>query len=738
MEDEEDNGANNIDNSMILPSFINKKYLEKKFNEEKSEQGEIDNNILHKKIINDNIKLTIYEVDKTNNIEHKIYESDDFRKVIRKYTKINIEKDDFDIILVEILKIGLFIIESKNIVAYGAFFFIKFNDSTREIEILAEEKDRKFKLLTEFSNGNFAYNRYIHRPIFTEDSFYIYDIKQNEKHLLHNYGEYDSICISESDEEDAEYSINSSKYAFFSNGFAFTNYMCFNEDNKHIYLNVVEEFNLQIYTFDFVGLNAYIEKLIYDNNYLYLLKTDDKKLITDNRVYIFDIKKKKFYPNSIKISYKNEKGIKNILYKKIKNKEISEINIIYHDENLKFDGMEIILDSHFIQKETKMSLILSNDLENLDLLLKKLRKDKIACKFILIVNGSSAEKTFYFIKNQNYKSLFINGIIYTSNIEKYEEIKYKHPDFFKIICVQVKEIVKFIKDNFGQMKDNNKNYYINSIINNFTYKDVYYPLHKELSKYYGDENEKSYALKYKIFSGFLKNEKAIKNDIKENLLLSCQMYKELIKKNYEKIIICYLKDKNFSETINLLLMKKDISIYKKIGYFIGNLMHSLVEFGKNTKRGVNSNLIFYRGMQLTIIDLLEFLKNRGLKIAFPNFVSLVDNKDLAEIVSERKMPDEERRIKQLYSVIMKINYLYDDGYEPSVFNIKDLSQNPDEEEFILLPFTFLKLKTIAINSSKYIADFELDIIGKKEILEYKIKESKIIEFDNKESIMFAK
>ena len=107
---------------MILPSFINKKYLEKKFNEEKSEQEEIDNNILHKKIINDNIKLTIYEVDKANNIERKIYESDDFRKVIRKYTKINIEKDDFDIILVEILKNGLFIIESKNIVTYGAFF----------------------------------------------------------------------------------------------------------------------------------------------------------------------------------------------------------------------------------------------------------------------------------------------------------------------------------------------------------------------------------------------------------------------------------------------------------------------------------------------------------------------------------------------------------------------------------------------------------------------------------------
>jgi hypothetical protein len=48
------------------------------------------------------------------------------------------------------------------------------------------------------------------------------------------------------------------------------------------------------------------------------------------------------------------------------------------------------------------------------------------------------------------------------------------------------------------------------------------------------------------------------------------------------------------------------------------------------------------------------------------------------------------------------------------------------------------LKSIRIDSSKYIADLELDILGKKEILENKIKESKTIEFDEKQNIMFAK
>ena len=88
--------------------------------------------------------------------------------------------------------------------------------------------------------------------------------------------------------------------------------------------------------------------------------------------------------------------------------------------------MEIIKDSQFIEKETKGSLILSNDLENLDVLLKKFIKDQIT--------------------NKNYKSLFINGIIYTGNLEKYKKIKEKYSDFFKIICVVPQDIVKFLEN----------------------------------------------------------------------------------------------------------------------------------------------------------------------------------------------------------------------------------------------------------------------------------------------------
>ena len=423
----------------------------------------------------------------------------------------------------------------------------------------------------------------------------------------------------------------------------------------------------------------------------------------------------------------------------IESKEKSFINVIYHDENIESKRKGIIIDSQKIQREINGSLILTNDLENLDLLLKGLIKNNIKSKFFLIVNGRSAEKIINFIKkNKKYISLFIKACIYTSNLEKYKKIKEKNSDFIDIICTDISNVINFVKQTFLKLKIKSEKYNINTIINYDLYKDKYFSLHKEISSFYGDETENSFSLNYSLVNDYIKMEE-YQNSIKESLLSCFQIFAELNKKNYEKIIICYLKDDNFCRILNLLLKKKDISIYKKIGYFAGNLMHSLVEYGKKENKGVNSGKVFYRGMQLKIVELLELLKNRNLKITFPYFFSMVNKKPFVDISSKRNLSSKERKEKEFYSVIMKIEYLYDEGYEPCVIDLNNLAQYPDEEEeFILLPFTFLTLKNIEIDSDKYTADIELEIIGKKEILEYKIKESKIIEYDKDEKIMIAK
>ena len=170
-----------IDEKQILPSFINEKYLKRKFKDSsKVLKEQLSDDLNNNKIIVKNKKLTIIEIDKTKKKENKIYESNDFTEVIKKLTKIVIEEDNFKFKLIKNMKNGIFIIESKDIVIYGAFFFIKYNKSKKDIEIISETQNRKIRFITEYSDGNFAYNSYIHRPMCYEDTFYVFDVNKNE------------------------------------------------------------------------------------------------------------------------------------------------------------------------------------------------------------------------------------------------------------------------------------------------------------------------------------------------------------------------------------------------------------------------------------------------------------------------------------------------------------------------------------------------------------------------------
>ena len=267
-----------IDEKQILPSFINEKYLKRKFKDSsKVLKEQLSDDLNNNKIIVKNKKLTIIEIDRTKKIENKIYESDDFTEVIKKLTKIVIEEDNFKFKLIKNMKNGIFIIESKDIVIYGAFFFIKYNKSKKDIEIISETQNRKIRFITEYSDGNFAYNSYIHRPMCYEDTFYVFDVNKNEEYFLKSFADYDGIYKS--------------KFAFLTNGFIFNNFFCYNENNETSYLNIVEGLHLKTYIINFIGD---IKQLVYDDKYIYLLSENDS-------VYIFNIENKKFYSSVFKI-----------------------------------------------------------------------------------------------------------------------------------------------------------------------------------------------------------------------------------------------------------------------------------------------------------------------------------------------------------------------------------------------------------------------------------------------------
>ena len=107
--------------------------------------------------------------------------------------------------------------------------------------------------------------------------------------------------------------------------------------------------------------------------------------------------------------------------------------------------------------------------------------------------------------------------------------------------------------------------------------------------------------------------------------------------------------------------------------------------------------------------MMEFLKNKKNKICFPYFFSMTTNENSAKKSSKIDMPIEERKEKELYSILMTINYFTCQNYEPCIFEVKDLSPFLNEEEYILLPFTFMELSCIDINSNEYYANIRLDI-----------------------------
>ena len=170
--------------------------------------------------------------------------------------------------------------------------------------------------------------------------------------------------------------------------------------------------------------------------------------------------------------------------------------------------------------------------------------------------------------------------------------------------------------------------------------------------------------------------------------------------DYENIIRNYLNDLYFTKVINSLLNKKEISIFKEIGYYAGNLMYNLVNSGKNENKGVKEKKTFYYGMELNIIEMMEFLKNKKNKIVFPYFFSMTTNENWENKSFKKVRTKEERQEKGLYSVKMRINYSPSGKYEPCIFEVKDLSPFPNEEEYILLSFTYIDLFSIDINSKQ--------------------------------------
>ena len=393
-----------------------------------------------------------------------------------------------------------------------------------------------------------------------------------------------------------------------------------------------------------------------------------------------------------------------------------EKNILYYDEN-KFADCELF------EREISGCFLFVSDIKSLQLVMDYLKAKNCQKKFILLIAGQFCENILDYLNNKNLLNLFYSCCIYTQN-QKYYYLQNKY---------------NIIKGFFKTKKEIN-NYIINlpnlgifssiKLLNFKKYSDRYFNFHKIISSQYGTLTGNMYNNAVGILNDYLTS---INCSNKSTLMNALKVFGKG-EANSQLIIKGYTGN-DYYRDFNRWLYEYDSLAYQKTSFFLSGLIYSLNLYGKQENTWENKECILYRGMQLSYIDLLPYEKNLGNIISFPNFTSSSSDISVAKNFSNRNSSVESRKNSNLFSVILTIKNKYKPGWIPIATNVKKISDYPSEEERIFQPFTFYKVNKVDINTDNYIADIDLETIGRKSILEEELKKDKKIRYNLNEGIM---
>ena len=280
------------------------------------------------------------------------------------------------------------------------------------------------------------------------------------------------------------------------------------------------------------------------------------------------------------------------------------------------------------------------------------------------------------------------------------------------------------------------------------YINYYYIFHEKLSSYYGENSIEIFNYNLDKMKDFLSciDNKTLKikvdlgKDKKNELIKSLNVFK-----NEEKDKSIYLKrvigkhtdEKNsFYQDLNFWLRQLDALVYDNISFFASNLIYCLNEYGKLKYKGINQDIILYRGNRLKYKDILLYEKYFNEIITFPFFVSTSLSKEIAEEFSEKDLyTNEERKNREEYSVLFDIIIKKDINCFPVAIDIQEISKYKNEKEFVIVPFTFFRIIDIIKDLDCFIVYITLEVINKIDILEKYIKNKKKLKYNNTKNII---
>ena len=361
------------------------------------------------------------------------------------------------------------------------------------------------------------------------------------------------------------------------------------------------------------------------------------------------------------------------------------LDIIYYDEKLKNE--ENSLNCAFFKMRNTGTFYGCHNFQLLKYVLKKIKDTNKV--FVIISSGKSANLVF------NYCSVI-------------PEIK-----FYFIYCSAVENYLN-LKQNYNQLIGvyNNFNFLIGGLLSlpiiqnpplnssNLIFFDnynrIYIKLHYEIiKKYYlykllksqnNDEMKFHQIIENKFpYYRYLAEEllRHDKNEIKEFFKKNTGENEELIESvfneshNIRNYIKFYTYEGFYYKYINLFLRQGNLETFKILSSHISKFIYHLYEYRKHIIQEQDTSVLF-RNMYITREELEIYENNINSVICYPSFTS-------TSILENAFNPQNNLNNDQYVKLVIQQNN------SKSVVSIGKISQNPDEKEYLFIPFSFFRI-----------------------------------------------
>ena len=319
------------------------------------------------------------------------------------------------------------------------------------------------------------------------------------------------------------------------------------------------------------------------------------------------------------------------------------------------------------------------------------RVSKSSKNFILLSSGSCSQKVFDYCLNKNINNIPIY-YIYCYNREKYIPLMNKYP--------KLKGIFTLFDELKAAISSNNNMFNIpiksSNLIFLSDYNNTYIKLHFEIVRKYSlykllksnNYNQSKFLDLIRKKSPYYMNiakellyndDDAMINFFKNNTTETEDNLRKVFNHNHNinSYISNYTVESFYYQYLNKFLREGDFNSFRLLSNHISKFIYHLYEYRKTLLQP--GFLTLYRHMYISEEEFNLYQNSIGKVICYPSFTSTSALEDTYYSMNS----DPNKKI--LVKLIIQQNNSH------SIINIRNLSQHPNEEEYLCLPFSFFKI-----------------------------------------------